>query len=67
MIIVPEKLVVGLCFADCDFKDNYPHLTLIESKTWTSEDAQSIVETTCGRHGAFEQAYLAAEDRRMPD
>ena len=31
LVYVPEKLVAGLCFPDCEIENDYPHLTMMVS------------------------------------
>ena len=66
VIYVPEKLVAGVCFPDCDIENEFPHLTLMVSQGWAPVMSNSIIKATCGRGGVFEQAYIAAEDRKKP-
>ena len=66
VVYVPEKLVAGVCFPDCDIENEFPHLTLMVSQGWAPVMSNSIIKATCGRGGVFEQAYIAAEDRKKP-
>ena len=66
VIYVPDKLVTGICFPDCEIENSFPHMTLMVSQGWAPMLSNAIIKATCGRGGIFEQAYIAAEDRKRP-
>jgi len=66
VIYVPEKLVAGICFPDCEIENEFPHLTLMVSQGWAAVMSNSVIQATCGKNGIFEQAYIAAEDGKRP-
>ena len=66
LIYVPDKLVAGICFPDAEIENEFPHLTLMVSQGWSPVMSNAVIKATCGRNGVFEQAYIAAEDKKKP-
>ena len=66
VIYVPEKLVAGICFPDCEIENEFPHITLMVSQGWAPVMSNAIIQATCRAKGPFEQAYIAAEDGKRP-
>ena len=66
LIYIPDKLVAGICFPDAEIENEFPHLTLMVSQGWSPVMSNSVIKATCGRNGVFEQAYIAAEDKKKP-
>lgn len=66
VIYVPEKLVAGICFPDCEIENEYPHLTLMVSQGWAPVMSNAVIQATCRQKAVFEQAYIAAEDGKRP-
>ena len=66
VIYVPDKIVTGICFPECEIENEFPHMTLMVSSGWAPKLSNDIIKATCGRGGIFEQAYIAAEDRKRP-
>lgn len=66
IIYVPEKLVAGICFPNCEIENEFPHLTLMVSQGWAPVLSNAVIQATCRKNGVFEQAYIAAEDGRKP-
>ena len=66
LIYIPDKIVTGICFPDCEIENEFPHMTLFVSQGWAPVMSNTIIQATCGRNGVFEQAYIAAEDGKKP-
>ena len=60
VVYIPDKIVAGICFPECDIENEFPHLTLMVSQGWAPVMSNAVIQATCGKNGPFEQAYLAA-------
>ena len=48
VIYVPEKLVAGICFPDCEIENEFPHMTLMVSSGWAPVLSNAVIKATCG-------------------
>ena len=66
VIYIPNKLMIGICFPQCNIENQFPHLTLKVSQGWSPGLSNSVIEATCKQNKVFEQAYLAANNSLIP-
>ena len=66
VVYIPDKIVVGICFPECEIDNEFPHLTLMVSSGFKPVDSNSVIKATCAKNKVFEQAYLAANDGMLP-
>ena len=66
VVYIPDKIVVGICFPECEIDNEFPHLTMMVSSGFKPVDSNTVIKATCGKKKVFEQAYLAASDGMKP-
>ena len=43
IIYVPDKLVAGICFPDCEIENEFPHVTLMVSQGWAPVLSNAVI------------------------
>lgn len=43
VVYVPDKLVAGICFPNCEIENDYPHLTMMVSNGWAPVLSNSVI------------------------
>ena len=57
LLIVPNKIVLGICFPDYPSDNRCPHVTIMTNE-WKPVHSNQVLETTCfGRRAPFNEAY----------
>ena len=65
MVVVPNKLITGVCFPSHPTENRAPHVTIMRNE-WQPMHSNNVMEVACvDKKSAFNQAYeeLKAEGR----
>jgi hypothetical protein len=57
VVIVPGKIIVGICFPNYNIDNRCPHVTLLYNE-WAPKESNTVLENTClGDKKPFASAY----------
>ena len=57
IVYIPDKIVVGICFPECEIDNEFPHLTMMVSNGWKPVDSNAVIKATCAKNRAGEKFH----------
>lgn len=66
VVYIPGKIVAGVCFPKIEMENEFPHVTMMVSEGWSPVLSNAVLQSTCGKNGAFAEAYEAARENILP-
>lgn len=63
MVVVPGKIITGICFPEYNVANACPHVTLLTNE-WAPKDSNKVLENTCyGEKKPFARVYEELKER----
>jgi len=64
-VLIPGKLLAGICFPQAIIENEVPHMTLLKGDT-EANYANEALKATCLAGGIFSEQYEMVKKKKMP-